>query len=758
MSLPAASKYVSAVEPANVIVGSTSQEMMGISNIESIFHILSESLYSNPRYSAITEILANAWDSHIVSGKTSEPVKLTIDSENDTIIIEDSGNGIPHDKFMDLYGNLGGTSKAQDFTTTGGMGIGKLAPLALTDSFTVNNHHGGIQRTYAVVKGSTDSAGRHTIMLLNESPTDKTGLTVTYVDVGFNESEYSNFVKWDLPRLDTHVHVVYGSTDVTYKPFSDTDSFAHFYSYTYGYHHFKNPNLVSVLLGSCLFNTDDILVIPVYIKEFLLQNKLNLVLKVPEGLILNFTPNRESLIDTEHNRTILGNLLNDYLDWFNSVKQSLTDNWFEKVKRTGIRSFTRPNLPEISVSWEQEVGYFIPLDTIVAKGGFRLESLNKPYLDGCTQRSLFHNTRNTRISRNKSNPYKSKKFRKALAFMVTNGISGGNIRPRVSMVYMHSSSRFYREHGELLLTVKKINLIPISSPKYTEGRDELNLYIKKSVCRDTITKGLLKLNPNVTVTVKPSLAPIKSTTPVIRTHSKSTRTTNRKRFKSVYDYLESLDNPDHTSELTAGSKLFITSHHLAYLQLIMKAPKEFTDKLLQFAASYTWDSHIDWVKLLTDKEMLKDITFVPTSELDRYSKRASTAQLSLGRLFRHFLLHAYPEDIKNICTLIVVGGATVNNKTNNIYRYLKHNRPDIFTNHSSEMLNYFRQISSKANDLFNYSESGHAHSYLGDLSIFQVLLKMSDTPYFTPTFNSLIKLGHIQPCQNLSQSLQPVHP
>lgn len=752
MSLPAVSKYVSAVEPANIIVGSTSQEMMGISNIESIFYILSESLYSDPRYSAITEILANAWDSHIVSGNTSEPVKLVIDSENNTIIIEDSGNGIPHDKFMDLYGNLGGTSKAQDFTTTGGMGIGKLAPLALTDSFTVNNHHGGIQRTYAVVKGSTDSAGRHTIMLLNESPTDKTGLTVTYVDASFKKKEYDNFVKWELPRLDTHVHVVYDSIDTTYKPFSDTNSFAHFHIYTYGYHRFKNPNLVSVLLGSCLFSTDDILVIPDHIKDFLLQNKLNIVLKVPEGLILNFTPNRESLIDTEHNRTILNNLLNDYLDWFNSVKQLLIGNWFKEVKERGIRSFTNPSLPKISISWEQEIGHFIPLDSVVAKGGFKLEELDKSYLDECTQRSLSYNTRNTKF-----NLYGCKKFRKALAFMVTNDISGANIRPRVSMSYRHQKESFYREHGELLLTVKRINLIPMSSPKYDEGYDELNLYLKKSVCRDTITKGLLKLNPNVIVTEKPSLATIKPTTPVTKTQTKTTKT-NRKRFVSVYDYLESLKDSNYTPELTTGNDLFIASQHLVYLQLIMKAPKEFLDKLLLFVASDTWDNHIDWVKLFTDKETLKNITFVSSTEYDRYYSRASSKQIRLDRLIYRFLKRAYPDDIKNICSLRIVGNTPVSNKTNNIYRYLKHTRPDIFTHHSNEILEYFREMSNEVNGLFHYSEIGHVHHYLGDSSIFQVLLKMSDTPYFTPTFNSLIKLGHIPPCQNLSQSLQPVHP
>lgn len=751
MSVPQ-SKFVSAVEPTSVVAGSISEEMMGISNLESIFYILSESLYTDPTYSAITEILANAWDSHIVSGCTDKPIHLLIDMTNDSITITDNGGGIPHDKFMELYGNLGGTSKANNFDTTGGMGIGKLAPLSLTDSFIVVNSHNGISRTYALSKGSVETSGRHSVVLLLETEAEKEGMSITYTDPKFQHNWYHEFVTNTLPYLDMKVNVTLSNgSDI--KKVKINNSFEHHdQNFTHyfrpGKNHYQQldgSKRFFALLGNCLFNISKLITIPEDVCIFVENNNLDVVFKVPQGVMLNFTPNRETLIDTEHNRDVLNKLMSGYELWFKENTDTFVNNWFNLIfkKRDFVNFSLLRNLQNYSNSFETEdIGQPISFERLLTEAVHNEGYIRKEHFDECTQRSLHHNLRNylTTLNGGSSN----KKIRKVLTFLRTFNIDGSNVRPRVSMNYRYTRERFYTYLCEHIVIGGTVNIIPASSPKYVEKTGEINLYINQSTCREELEKGFKKLNPNINVVVKESLS---QPTKKISSNNKVKKVSSnpRKRFITVADHIKSEEDENFEPNLIMGTKVYITSSELKYLLLLSKAPKEIKDKLTAYLNSKSSSFSFDYIKLFNlDPELLSNITLVRGKELEKYSKRMSTRMITPSRVFADFMFTEFRNDFTGIFNMYSLKNTVINNKTNNIYHYLTLKHPRFFSKYPNHILEFYQSISGVLREHYTYNYQKVAQLYLDNDDIFEVLKKLSDTPQFTPTLNALIKLGHIQ--------------
>jgi len=148
------------------------------SNVSHLFALMSKNLYRDPKLAAVREIITNAWDAHIDAGCADKP--LHIKSDDTTFTIQDFGKGLSKSEFLRLYGIVGESSKRKDNRLTGGMGIGKMAPLSALPYFSVRSHHEGIATTYHISGPTEESGGVPTITEMVSVPTDITGLEVIF--------------------------------------------------------------------------------------------------------------------------------------------------------------------------------------------------------------------------------------------------------------------------------------------------------------------------------------------------------------------------------------------------------------------------------------------------------------------------------------------------------------------------------------------------------------------------------------------------
>lgn len=160
----------------HAVIGGKGVQEFGIAQTAEFFTVLSNTLYSNKPLAVIREVLCNAWDAHIVAGKTDTPVIITIDE--DKLSIRDHGHGIPHDLIHAIYCVYGNSTKENDGNQTGGFGLGSKSPFAYSDHFTVNNHHAGLKTVHAISRGSALTQGKPDRRVMVSVPTMETGVEV----------------------------------------------------------------------------------------------------------------------------------------------------------------------------------------------------------------------------------------------------------------------------------------------------------------------------------------------------------------------------------------------------------------------------------------------------------------------------------------------------------------------------------------------------------------------------------------------------
>lgn len=156
------------------------QISFGIEQNSSAFSILADRLYTRKEQSVIRELSTNAYDEHIVAGKSDVPfdVHLPTVLEN-WFSIRDYGNGLSHDDAVNLYTRFFKSTKRDNNMQTGCLGLGSKSPFAVTNSFTVESWNNGIKSTYTCYKDDNDAPK---MSLLESKPSDEpSGLKVQFV-------------------------------------------------------------------------------------------------------------------------------------------------------------------------------------------------------------------------------------------------------------------------------------------------------------------------------------------------------------------------------------------------------------------------------------------------------------------------------------------------------------------------------------------------------------------------------------------------
>lgn len=85
----------------HVVIGGKKSMNFGISDDPAFFQILSSALYKDPMLAMVRETICNAWDAHIESGRTDQPLIISLD--DDQLTIKDFGPGIPEDLIQTIY-------------------------------------------------------------------------------------------------------------------------------------------------------------------------------------------------------------------------------------------------------------------------------------------------------------------------------------------------------------------------------------------------------------------------------------------------------------------------------------------------------------------------------------------------------------------------------------------------------------------------------------------------------------------------------
>ena len=133
---------------------------------------LSDKMYTRKELAVIREYSNNANDAHIVAGKPTSEVIITLPTYcNLNFKVRDFGSGLTVDQIRNVYCVLGESTKRNSASQNGVLGYGCKAGFAHADSFTVTSWINGEKAVYNCIKG--DSNRLHNIIELVRCPSDE---------------------------------------------------------------------------------------------------------------------------------------------------------------------------------------------------------------------------------------------------------------------------------------------------------------------------------------------------------------------------------------------------------------------------------------------------------------------------------------------------------------------------------------------------------------------------------------------------------
>lgn len=164
-------------------------------SIHILMGFLSKNIYSDAIGSTIREWVSNAWDATVKSGK-DVPIMVCLERNNIggwTFSVEDKALGFDQDDVTNIVSKYLYSTKRQDNTQLGAIGIGLKSGLAYSSSFTFVGRKDGVERAWMMYEDETENK----IDLLYEKETSeengvKFSLTVKNWDVSSFSQKISN--------------------------------------------------------------------------------------------------------------------------------------------------------------------------------------------------------------------------------------------------------------------------------------------------------------------------------------------------------------------------------------------------------------------------------------------------------------------------------------------------------------------------------------------------------------------------------------
>lgn len=341
----------------HVVLGPNTAQSFGISESAEFFNILSNTLYSDKILAVVREVLCNAWDAHIASGRTHLPVEVTL--THTELTIKDRGTGIKKALMHSTYCVYGNSTKQNDGEQTGGFGLGCKAPFAYVNHFEVINCREGEKTIYRISKSNGEVGGKPGMMEILNVPSDETGIQVKMSIQERDENRFNKLIRLIAAAGEMNVHLNGQKLDVL--PFSETKE---------GYLITKNlvadynsQARIFVRYGNVIYpieRTDAYKLVYNQVSEVLERLPghnyhtiiWRLILQAKPHTI-SVTPSRESLSMTDHTIETIDGLLKDFLE----KRSQRFDLETQKLNEEGIqKSFLNLNPQAVLSTTKRLVG------------------------------------------------------------------------------------------------------------------------------------------------------------------------------------------------------------------------------------------------------------------------------------------------------------------------------------------------------------------------------------------------------------------
>lgn len=304
----------------HAVIGAKSSEEFGIAQSAEFFNILSNTLYSDKSLAVIREVLCNAWDIHIETGRTGTPVDITL---NDSVlIIRDYGTGIAPEDMKPVYATYGNSTKKLDGNVTGGFGLGSKAPFAYTDHFEVTSFYEGKKTIYSISKSSAEVGGKPSIQTIVSVPTTETGLQVS---INIKDHKDVHTFRDIIERIASNgeMNVMMNGKKIETVPFSEAgDGFLITSRDIYP----GKRQRVYIRYGNVVYPIEEHfdyasemdaaikLVNKADIRQDYYRGANNRLILQAQPDTISVTPSRESLSMTDHTIKTISNLLQSFVD------------------------------------------------------------------------------------------------------------------------------------------------------------------------------------------------------------------------------------------------------------------------------------------------------------------------------------------------------------------------------------------------------------------------------------------------------------
>jgi len=131
-------------------LGEFTESSFGIKNenLNVLFDILRNKMYSDKMLAIIREYSVNGLDAHIDSGIPNKPIRIHLPSTFEpSFSIRDFGEGLSESEVREIYCMYGSSTKRQSNEVTGQLGLGSKSAFAYTDSFVISSYNKGIKKT-----------------------------------------------------------------------------------------------------------------------------------------------------------------------------------------------------------------------------------------------------------------------------------------------------------------------------------------------------------------------------------------------------------------------------------------------------------------------------------------------------------------------------------------------------------------------------------------------------------------------------------
>lgn len=172
-----------------------------------IFSMLSQKLYSNKIKSAVSEVFANAHDSHIKAGKKETPFDVYLPCPFDpNFRVVDYGTGMTDQEVEEIYSSFGMSTKRGDNDQSGAFGIGRCSLFGISNNFLLICKKNGTKNTYSVF---LNEIGLPEFTLLNSESCDAQNGVEISVPVEQNKiyelkQEVKNILKFYKVKPNVH--------------------------------------------------------------------------------------------------------------------------------------------------------------------------------------------------------------------------------------------------------------------------------------------------------------------------------------------------------------------------------------------------------------------------------------------------------------------------------------------------------------------------------------------------------------------------